>query len=282
MLSTRRYIYVALCFIFLLFLKSFKNNLNVPIKPSNSYPKIIYGNFSCETWKNNSYIDVKKYLDCLQWGVNGGFWAVESIRHTAQKNLLDSNSIIVEVGGNRGHDTVKFIEFYNSTILSFEPLFDNWKNLIEQFKTNKKIEIYQYGFGSYERDVLVEMNDVGNAGTSIFRKFSSENSTLIRKIHLLNIVETMRNIIENRTSNKIIDMISINCEGCEFEVIPALILNNMTYFFRIIQFATHTGFLPESSSCIYCQIQQGLERTHQRLYHYSKLWEGWVMKNKTI
>ena len=75
-----------------------------------------------------------------------------------------------------------------------------------------------------------------------------------------------------------IDMLSINCEGCEFEIIPALILNNLTQYFRIIQFASHINLVPHSS-CIYCQIQQALERTHQVLYHYRKVWEGWVLKN---
>jgi hypothetical protein len=152
-----------------------------------------------------------------------------------------------------------------------------WKNLTEQFKSNPKIQIHPYGLGNHARSVLIEPNDMGNAGTSIFRPLSSPNSSLIQRIQLLNIVEVIQNIRKTRTKTGIIDMISINCEGCEFEIIPALILNNLTQYFRIIQLATHLSLLSESS-CIYCQIEQALQQTHQILYHYPKLWEGWVLK----
>jgi hypothetical protein len=100
---------------------------------------------------------------------------------------------------------------------------------------------------------------------------------MIQRIQLLDVVQVIQNIRKTRTKSGIIDMISINCEGCEFEIIPALILNNMTQYFRIIQFGSHVNLVPESS-CIYCQIEQALQRTHQILFHYTKLWKGWVLK----
>jgi FkbM family methyltransferase len=266
-----------ICSTILLFLKSEENN---PILGSTEFispPTMLYVNFTCKTWNKLSYINHSKYQNCLKWGANHRFWSVEGLRHTAHKHLLNSSSLVVDVGGNRGHDTVKFIEFHNLSIISYEPLVQMWKSLTEQFKSNPKIEIYPYGLGSYARSVLVEPKDIDNSGTSIFRPLSSSNSSLIQRIQLLNIVEVIQNIRKTRTKTGIIDMISINCEGCEFEIIPALILNNLTQYFRIIQFATHLSLVSDSS-CIYCQIEQALQQTHQILYHYTKLWEGWVLK----
>ncbi|CAF3439386.1 unnamed protein product [Rotaria sp. Silwood1] len=264
----------------LLFLNS-DNDLRLFFNQFLLTSTIIYENFTCQTWQNLSYINVSKYQECLLWVPNRRFWAVDGVRHTAHKNLLNSTSLIIEVGGNRGHDTIKFIELYNASIISYEPLLSMWEDLTKQFKSNPKIEIHPYGLGSRARSLLIEPYDVGNAGTSIFRTLSATNSSNIQKIRLLDIVEVIRHIRETRTKNGIIDMISINCEGCEFEILPALILNRMIQYFRIIQFATHTGLLTESS-CIYCQIEQALERTHKILFHYSKLWEGWVLKSTTI
>jgi FkbM family methyltransferase len=266
-----------ICLTILLFLKLNTNNLSFIFTELIASPTIVYGNFSCETWRNFSYINHSKYQECLNWGADGSFWSVEGLRHTAHKHLLNSSSLVVEVGGNRGHDTVKFIEFHNLSIISYEPLVQMWKSLTEQFKSNPKIQIHPYGLGNHARSLLIEPNDYGNAGTSIFRPLSSPNSSLIQRIQLLNIVEVIQNIRKTRTKTGIIDMISINCEGCEFEIIPALILNNLTQYFRIIQFATHLSLVSQSS-CIYCQIEQALQRTHQILYHYTKLWEGWVLK----
>ena len=209
---------------------------------------------------------------------NEAFWSVQGIRHTSYKNLLNSSSLIIEVGGNRGHDTSKFIELYNPFIISYEPLVSMARQLIKQFQTNSKIEIQPYGLGTPARKVLIEPNDHGNAGTSIFRKLSAQNSSKIQQIQLLDVIQVIETIRRTRTRNGIIDMISINCEGCEFEILPALIVNNMTQYFRIIQFGSHTG-LVDQSRCIYCQIEQELERTHQTKFHYTMLWEGWISRN---
>ena len=165
-------------------------------------PKIIYGNFTCETWKNFSYIDHSKYQECLGWGSDGSFWSVEGLRHTAHKKLLNSSSLVVEVGGNRGHDTVKFIEFHNLSIISYEPLVQMWKSLTEQFKSYPKIEIHPFGLGNHARSVLLEPADFGNAGTSIFRSPSSPNSSLIQRIELLDVVQVIRNISKNTNQNR--------------------------------------------------------------------------------
>ena len=130
------------------------------------------------------------------------------------------------------------------------------------------------------RNLSVEPYDRGMLVQVFFENSHLPNSSIIQQIQLLNVVQVIQNIRKTKTKNGMIDMISINCEGCEFEIIPALILNNLTQYFRIIQFATHLDLLSESS-CIYCQIEQALERTHKILYHYTMLWEGWVLKNKT-
>ncbi|CAF1157519.1 unnamed protein product [Rotaria sordida] len=239
----------------------------------------IDGTFSCNTWKNFSYINISKYEKCLKQKRDDSFWSVDKIRHTAFKNLLNSSSLIIEIGGNTGLDTSQFITLYNSSIISFEPLVTMSEALKEKFKTNSKIEIQPYGLGNRARNLSIELFDSNNMGTSIFRKLSSKNSSKIQQIQLLDIVQVIDNIRKTKTKYGIIDMISINCEGCEFEILPALILNNLTQYFRIIQFASHMGFLAESP-CIYCQIEQALERTHQIIYHYTMLWEAWVLKSK--
>ena len=243
----------------------------------SSRRSIVYRNFSCETWRNLTFINESEYQQCLGWGSDGSFWDVDSIRHTAHVGLLNASSIIVEVGGNRGHDTIKFIQLYDPFIISYEPLVQMWKSLVDEYKNNSKVEFLPYGLGSHARSVLIEPADAGNAGTSIFRPLSSPNSTLIQEIHLLNIVQVINTIRQTRTRTGVIDMISINCEGCEFEILPALIVNGMLKYFRIIQFASHISLVPDSS-CIYCQIEQALKMTHQVKYHYSKLWEGWTLK----
>lgn len=243
--------------------------------------RIIYGEvFDCSSWKNASYINVTEFEECTIQPGDFDFWPLKGLRHTAHKHLLNSSSLIVEVGGNRAHDTVKFIELHDPWIISYEPLVSMANSLKEQFKSNPKVQIYPYGLGNVARKVLVEPNVVDNATTSIYRPLTSPNSSTIVQIELLNVVEVVEQVRRTRTKDGVIDMISINCEGCEFEIIPALIANELTQYFRVIQFASHIN-LVNCSSCIYCQMQQALQRTHRHLFHFQKLWEAWVLKNRT-
>ncbi|CAF0989038.1 unnamed protein product [Adineta ricciae] len=233
--------------------------------------------FSCHNGTNFSHLNVQKFEQCLKWRRNDAFWAVDSIRHKAFQKLLNSSSLIVEIGGNTGFDTSRFVSLYNCSIISFEPLPEMSKSLMKKFRTNPKVEIQPYGLGNHARTVEIERAGNQNEGTSIFRKLSSKNSTKIQSIQLLDFVQTIENIRKTKTSNGIIDMISMNCEGCEFEVLPALVLSNLAQYIRIIQFGSHMEVFRESS-CIYCQIQQALEKTHKVVYQYTMLWEAWAIQ----
>lgn len=224
----------------------------------------------------NTSIDSPQFRRCLTQHRDDTFWSVQSIRHTAFKGLLNSSSLIIEIGGNTGLDTSKFVQLYNPFIISFEPLVQMAKDLRRKFQRNRKVEIQPYGLGNRVRTISIEpFGDTSNTGTSMFRQLPTKNSSKLEQIQILDIVEVIRKIQKERTIDGMIDLISINCEGCEFEVLPALILHNMTQYFRSIQFASHMDVL-HGSSCIYCQIEQELQRTHSIKYRYVMLWEAWI------
>ena len=232
---------------------------------------------SCDVWSNFSYINARQYQTCLTWHRDDAFWGVQHIRHTAFQGLLNSSSLIVEIGGNTGLDTSRFVQLYDPYIISFEPLAQMSKDLMDKFRDNSKIEIQPYGLGDRARTISVEPFDDSNTGTSIFRKLPSKDSSKIERIRLLDIVEVINNIRKNRTRDGMIDLISINCEGCEFEILPVLVRHDLLQYFRIIQFASHMDVLRDSP-CIYCQMEQVLQRTHSIQYRYVMLWEAWTLK----
>ena len=231
-------------------------------------------NLVCPSWINSSVINPEKFQQCFYESSNDDFWSVEGIRHTAFQGLLNSSSLIFEIGGNRGHDTMKFSELYNSSIITYEPLMSMWTSLREKFKTNPRVDIRRNGLGNHARKLFIGRTGDKNIASSMFHNISDLQSSTVEEIEILNVVDAVKDIRKTATT---IDLISMNCEGCELEVLPALISNNITHHFRIIQFATHTSLLPDGT-CIYCQIEQELAETHQTLYRYSKLWEAWILK----
>ena len=231
-------------------------------------------NLVCPSWTNSSNLNADQFQECFYADSNDDFWSREGIRHTAFEGLLDSSSLILEIGGNRGHDTMKFNDLYKSSIISYEPLMSMWTSLREKFKTNPKVDIRRFGVGNQSRKLFIERAGDKNIASSMFHTISDPQSSTVEEIQILNAVDVVNDIRKTRPT---IDLISMNCEGCEFEILPALIENNMTHHFRIIQFASHSSLLP-GGNCIYCQIEQALMRTHRTIYRYNKLWEAWILK----
>ncbi|CAF1628031.1 unnamed protein product [Adineta ricciae] len=99
------------------------------------------------------------------------------------------------------------------------------------------MEICPYGLGNQARNPIAKLVDANNFGTSMFRRLSGTNSTFIQILYAPKILDNIR---KTRTQNGIIDLLTINCEGCEFEVLPKLIMHDMLRHFRIIQFVSHT------------------------------------------
>ncbi|CAF0896015.1 unnamed protein product [Adineta ricciae] len=137
------------------------------------------------------------------------------------------------------------------------------------------MEICPYSLGNRAWNLIIKLVDANNAGTDMFRRSSGNNSALVP---ILNAPKILDNIRKTRTQNGIIDMLTINCERCEFEVLPKLIMHDMLRHFRTIQFASHTTLFKQSF-CIYRQIEQALHRVHYVKYHYKMIWEGWLLKN---
>jgi hypothetical protein len=107
----------TLCLLTILFLKSMIIVLSTLSHSDAS------NDFNCHSWKTLPSFNTTKYEQRLRWTQDGRFWPLQHLRHTAFKHLLNSSSLIVEVGGNVGHDTDRYITLYNASIITFEPLY---------------------------------------------------------------------------------------------------------------------------------------------------------------
>ncbi|CAF0759372.1 unnamed protein product [Didymodactylos carnosus] len=191
-------------------------------------------------------------------------------------------SLIVEVGGNIGLDSKEYIRLYNSSLIIFEPLMPLYKRLIRKFGNRSRTKIYPYGLGSYARQLKIEMAGRNADATSIFKTIAinQTKTSYFKTIKILSTVDVIRNILVKWKTK--IDLLTINCEGCEYEIIPSLIENSLMTKIKNLQFATHIGLLKNEDQCIYCVVQQKLHITHKLTYQYKALWESWTIKKHIL
>ena len=72
-----------------------------------------------------------------------------------------------------------------------------------------------------------------------------------------------------------LDLLHVNCEGCEYEMLENIIKSGLHLKIKIIQFGTH--FFPEVPNLTqrYCAIRSELTQSHQMVYGAAFAWERW-------
>ncbi|XP_061183056.1 uncharacterized protein LOC133191329 [Saccostrea echinata] len=205
---------------------------------------------------------------------NGQFWEGETqyIRHTHHK-YLNSDSIVLDIGGNKGEDADAMIQAYHpGTYLILEPINSLFTSLVEKFRGYKNVILYNFGIAS--KNDIFYVNVVGHGGdaTSVF----TENKGGKCELRVFNTTDFMYRLGVQCLD---VDLITINCEGCEFDILETLISSGLISRFKHVQFATHPT-LPHLERPVerYCEIQQKLARTHIIDYQYKFCWETWRRK----
>ncbi|XP_048729730.2 uncharacterized protein LOC125647080 [Ostrea edulis] len=197
---------------------------------------------------------------------------LQNIRRTHHKYLNDKK-LMIEVGGNWGWDAGNFTQLYNMNYIILEPLKRYTDILGKKFKGNEKVCVYNIGLGSKTERVMVNLEGNNACATT---KFSKKNGTI--PIYIVNVIDFLTDLGVGVYE---LDLLTMNCEGCEYEVLETLVRSNVIEKIRNIQWATHTKISIDDPWRRYCRIQELLKRTHRPTYQYKFNWENWRRNNVT-
>lgn len=173
---------------------------------------------------------------------------------------LDSNSVVLDLGGYEGAWAEKIYNKYKCNIYVFEPIPKLYDNIVNKFEGNNKIKIFPFGVS--DEDKLLEISLLED-GSSFYS--NSENKLLTKVVSFVDFIT--KNKIQN------VDLIKINIEGDEFPVLISLLENNMINIFKNIQVQFHN--IDSNSIKLRNEIREKLSLTHKLTYDYTFVWENW-------
>ncbi len=176
---------------------------------------------------------------------------------------LTEDSVVFDIGGYKGEWAQKIAERYNPYICIFEPVPKFYSLIIEKFKKNPKVSIFNFGLFDKNR---VEKLSINHDSSSIYR--SSEN---IIEILLVDIFEFL-----NKTGIEKIDLMKINIEAAEYPLLRRMIDKKIVERCHDIQIQFHT-FYPNAIQ-LRDEIREALRETHFITYDYPFVWENWRKK----
>jgi FkbM family methyltransferase len=173
---------------------------------------------------------------------------------------LNRDSIVVDVGGYEGKWANEIYKKYNCNIFIFEPIKEYYDKIVERFKENPKIRVYNYGLSNEDCDKQISLL---NDSSSLFKK-----SRNLQKITLVN----ASNFFNSEKIDKI-ELIKINIEGGEYDLLENLIENGLVSKIINIQVQFH-DFVKRAKKRM-LKIEDQLSKTHHPTYRFEFVWENW-------
>ena len=218
---------------------------------------------------NMPYSESEHKMVAHHWVAKTGKWNEERRWDPMD---LQAPCTIWYVGGNiNGEDGVKLQKQYPCEIHVFEPVPPYFEALKTNYEKVPRSHVHGYGIGGSTR--IVKNVKLEGQSTYAMEGGSSGGSEYVDLP-----IRSFTEVYADLGNNKVVDLIHINCEGCEWEMFESMIANNLVTKFRIIQFSAHYYFdntpsAIETTERRYCEISTGFSQTHKTIFQIPFGWE---------
>jgi FkbM family methyltransferase len=177
---------------------------------------------------------------------------------------LKKDSVIFDVGGYMGDFAQICIDRYeNPKIYIFEPVLSFYEKIVQRYKNNENIKVYNFGLSDITRDEYISTN--GDASSI----YSQNDKT--EKIKLKSIKEFL---FEEQIFQ--VDLIKINIEGEEYRLLEYLSsIPELNVFENyLVQFHGFVdGYVEKRNS-----ILEKVSVYYDTIFNYEFIFEGWTQK----
>ena len=165
------------------------------------------------------------------------------------------------------------MHIYEPVPVFYENLEKVWSDHV---RTNQwDVELHKYGLGDSTRTILLSEADLKGQGTFGMKDNEADEGKKIP----LEIIEASTAFNNVTGGSGDLDLLHVNCEGCEYEMLENIIKSGLHWKIKIIQFGTH--FFPEVPRLTerYCAIRSELSKSHRMVYGTAFAWERWDRKS---
>lgn len=215
----------------------------------------------------NLPIDGRGAFHAHHLGTDNGKWN-EGVRFANLPHLIQENLVIIAVGGNSFiADADHFRSMFSrAEIHVYEAMAAPYRELREKWKYERRVHLHNAGLGKTATSLLVS-ND------------GAEGSNASRMTILDAAAELRTRLSPDR---KQIDLLHINCQGCEWEVLLRLVETGALRHVRTVQFLSYNYDATKIGSLManYCLIVEGLAKTHFKMDGIPFGWERWVLRTE--
>jgi len=181
--------------------------------------------------------------------------------------LLDSNSIVFDVGGYVGDFANKIHQKYDCKVYIFEPHPKFFKKCVKRFKNNEKI--IPLNFGLAHKTGKFRISDSADS-SSLYKPEKTGKKVISCEIRgFFEVIEEFE--------VSFVDLMKVNIEGGEYSLLEHIIDTKRVNVVSEYQIQFH-DFI-DNAVKRRDGIVEGLVTTHERTWCYGFVWENWKSKS---
>jgi FkbM family methyltransferase len=175
---------------------------------------------------------------------------------------LNSESVVLDVGGYHGDWAEKIATKFDSKVYIFEaaPLFAD--QIRKRLCSNHKVNVYSYGLADADGQEKLFLD--------------ADSSSRFRGTAHVNVSFRDVDIALSEIGLKQIDLIKINIEGGEFPLLRRMLETGWVDRCRYLQIQFHEFVSDARSQRMW--LRERLSETHDEMWNYEFVWESWKRK----
>lgn len=241
------------------------------------------GDHCCYITDNSKFIHdypnwsvTKSLKNIFEEIANQLYWGIETEhKETITYPELEGFSTVYDIGGCRGTWAASIAKKYPyARVEIFEPVQEFYEDCLYRFDGNKQVFVYPLGFSNRDQEVVIAKQGInsstvrGGEGQTKLPDHPILGAAVSETIKLLDISKFLS---DHNVQN--VDLVSINCEGGEYDILSRLIRTGQIRVFDNIQIQFH-HFYPYAAE-LRDIIRCSLKETHTERFNYPFIWESW-------
>ncbi|CAJ1336519.1 unnamed protein product [Effrenium voratum] len=214
---------------------------------------------------------------------------------------LRRNGTALYVGAHRlGEDGVEFQRRFGLQMHLFEPSPTYFKSLQRSLASWPGFTLHNYGLGSKTRVARLQLSGTASRVVDPEEVVDEAVSEAVSEAALAGGPEDTEAVwiraaaeaIPEVLGSEEVELLHVNCEGCEYDVVQGLAQAQQLPRIAQIQVATHllefrgpssdfqeaVALSLQVSTQRYCEMHRLLARTHRRVWGLPWVWERWTRK----
>jgi FkbM family methyltransferase len=256
------------------------NHATVPATPKARHSHLSDSFMEC-------MIDVGRHLPIStdgtlrahHWDARRAEWN-ENIRFEEFRPSLTQRPLIVEIGGNTdARDSRVLRDRYPGALIHiFEPVPVFFAQLRNKWAGTPNVTLHMEGLGGSDSRLKLPVKSIAGESTFIM-DVSADNATATYDLIVRDAAAALERLLKAH-GRTMVDVLHVNCEGCEYEMFLNLASRRALTLCQHIQVSFHNYGSGGIGECMskYCLVREALEMTHVRAAGVPFGWERWTIK----